>query len=271
MEIHYSIREPMAPGKTLLEKFRALAEVGIAGIEITASSSREYADEIRNASRETGVVPNIFSSRGGMGLLDARREERQVAVESLKDALTLCGDLGGGGVIFPPLIGIKMGGGERIPDLSPLAGTAELERDLLTAILKEELAPHAESCNCSVIIEPLNRYEQWWPCTVADGVAICEAVGSPGITVMADFFHMSIEESDMADAIRTGGGKLTNVHLADSNRVLPGYGHTDFRPGLKALSEIGYQNFCGFECRIPSGNDPGAELKKSIDYLNSLL
>jgi sugar phosphate isomerase/epimerase len=271
MEIRYSIREPMAPGKTLIEKFRNLAEIGIAGIEMTASSTWEHADEIRKASRKTGVVPNIFSSRGGMGLLDARRDERQKAIKSLKEALSLCGELGGIGVIFPPLIGIKLGGGERIPDLSPLAGTAELERDLLVEILKGEIAPYAESCGCSVIIEPLNRYEQWWPCTLADGVAVCEAVDSPGITVMADFFHMSIEECDMADAIRVGGSRLTNVHLADSNRVLPGSGHTDFGPGLAALGEIGYEHFCGFECSIPSGSDPGAELKRSMDYLNSLL
>ena len=180
MDIRYSIREPMAPGRTLTEKFRNLAEMGFAGIEITASSTREHAEEIRRASEETGVTPNIFSSQD-LALLDARREVRQTSAQALKEALSLCGELGGVGIIFPPLIAIKMRDGHRIPDLSPLAGTADLERDLLVEILKREIAPHAESCGCSLIIEPLNRYEQWWPCTVADGVAICEAVGSSGI------------------------------------------------------------------------------------------
>ncbi|MCZ6634446.1 MAG: sugar phosphate isomerase/epimerase [bacterium] len=271
MAIKYSLREPMAPGDTLLEKFRNLAELGFSGIEMTNSSTREYAEEIRKAVDETGITPNIFSSRGGMGLLDARKEERQEAIQSIKDALTLCGELGGVGVIFPPLIGIKMRDhAQRIPDLSPLYNTARLEKELLNAILKDEIAPHAEKCGCSIIIEPLNRYEQWWPCTVAHGVEICEAANSPGVTTMADLFHMSIEESDLAGAIHTGGKHIANVHLADSNRVLPGYGMTDFGPPLKALEEIGYPHYCGFECRIPS-RDAKAELKKSMDYLNSQL
>jgi sugar phosphate isomerase/epimerase len=270
MPLKYSIRENMAPGNSILEKFHNLAEIGIEGIEITASSSVEHADEIRKASEETGVTPNIFSIRGTMGLLDARLAERRQAAQDLKDALTLCGDLGGVGVIFPPLIAIKLQNGHRIPDLSPFATTAQLESSLLTDILKQDIAPHAETCGCSVIIEPLNRYEQWWPCTLADGLQICNAVNRPGVTLMADFFHMSIEESDMAQAIRSCGELITNVHLADSNRILPGYGHTDFRPALQALEDIGYRHYSGFECAIPPGSDPKAELKKSMDYLNSL-
>ncbi len=271
MPLKYSIRENMAPGKSILEKFRNLAEIGVQGIEVTSSSSVEYANEIREASEETGVTPNIFSIRGTMGLLDARLAERKRAAQDLKDALTLCGDLGGVGVIFPPLIAIKLQNGHRIPDLSPFSTTAQLESRLLTEILRQEIAPHAEACGCCVIIEPLNRYEQWWPCTLADGLEICNAVNSPGVTLMADFFHMSIEESDMAQAIRNCGEWIANVHLADSNRILPGYGHTDFRPALQALDEIGYRHFCGFECAIPSGSDPKAELRKSMDYLNGLL
>ena len=270
MPLKYSIRENMAPGNSILEKFRNLAEIGIEGIEITTSSSVEHAAEIRNASAETGVTPNIFSIRGTMGLLDARLAERRQAANDLKDALTLCGDLDGVGVIFPPLIAIKLQQGHRIPDLSPVATTPQLESNLLTDILKQDIAPHAEACGCSVIIEPLNRYEQWWPCTLAEGLEICNAVNSPGVTLMADFFHMSIEESNMAEAIRNCGERITNVHLADSNRVLPGYGHTDFKPALQALDDIGYKNFSGFECGIPPGSDPKAELRKSMDYLNRL-
>ena len=270
MTIKYSLREPMAPGNTLMEKFQTLKELGFSGIEITNSSTADFADEIKAASDATGIVPNICSSRGSKGLLDARPQERNAAVKSINDALTLCTEVGGVGVIFPPLIGIKMGGGQRIPDLSPLYSTSTLEKDLLIEILKQDIAPHAEACGSRLIIEPLNRYEQWWPCTVAQGVEICEAVGSPSIATMADLFHMSIEEADLAEAIHAGGKHIANVHLADSNRILPGYGHTDFGPLLKALSDIGYEYYCGFECSIPPG-DARAELRKSIDYLNSHL
>ena len=138
-----------------MEKFQTLKELGFSGIEITNSSTADFADEIKAASDATGIVPNICSSRGGKGLLDARPQERSAAVKSINDALTLCAEVGGVGVIFPPLIGIKMGGGQRIPDLSPLYSTSTLEKDLLTEILKQDIAPHAEACGSRLIIEPL--------------------------------------------------------------------------------------------------------------------
>ncbi len=269
MDLNFSIRENMAPGRTLTEKFDALAEMGFAGIEITASSKRECAEEIGKASKRTGIVPNVLSSPE-LAILDANPDRRAAAIASIKEVLTICGELGGVGIVFPPLIDTKMRNGDRIPDLSPLVTTEQLEKDLLTAILKEEIAPHAEKCGSSLIVEPLNRYEQWWPCTIQHGVDICEAVGSPGITTMADLFHMNIEDADLGDAIRTGGKHIANVHLADSNRILPGYGHTDFVPALRALEDIGYDKYCGFECRIPQGKDPRDELTKSMAYLTDL-
>jgi sugar phosphate isomerase/epimerase len=266
--VKFSIREPMAPGRTLMEKFENLAKMGFSGIEITASSVPEKLDEILEASRATGIVPNIFSLGGG-AILDPRREEREIAISSLKDSLTMCGEAGGVGVIVPPLISIKMQNRPRIPDLSPLASTSKLEMDLLVAILKEEIVPHCEKVRACVVIEPLNRYEQWWPCKLSDGVAICEAVGSPYVCIMADFFHMNIEEADIAQSIREAGKWIRNVHLADSQRLLPGYGHTQFAEPLRALQEIGYDDYYGFECGIPG--DPFVELPKSMEYLRQQL
>ncbi|MBS7648555.1 sugar phosphate isomerase/epimerase, partial [Candidatus Bathyarchaeota archaeon] len=65
------------------------------------------------------------------------------------------------------------------------------------------------------------------------------------------------------------GGYIMHVHLADSNRLLPGYGHTDFKSGFLSLKKIGYKNFMALECGIP-GN-PEEELPKCVKYLRSLL
>ena len=51
---------------------------------------------------------------------------------------------------------------------------------------------------------------------------------------MADFFHMGIEEVDIAASIRANRQHLVYVHVADSNRLQPGRGHLDFRPGFRA-------------------------------------
>ena len=268
MDIKFSIRETMVPGRTITERFENLAKLGFAGVEIlTESTDWKHVEEIKAASKATGIRPNIMSSRS-LAVLDARRSEREGAVAAFKEALSICGECGGVGVILPPLISVACMGGQRIPDLSPLATTAALERDLLTAILKD-LARHAQQVGADVIIEPLNRYEQWWPCTLQHGIEICEAVGEPGVSIMADFFHMNIEDARFDAGIRAAGKLVKNVHLADSQRLLPGYGHTDFRPGLQALQAIGYEYYMGFECGIPG--DTFVELPKSMEYLRGVL
>ncbi|MFO7945804.1 MAG: sugar phosphate isomerase/epimerase family protein [Armatimonadota bacterium] len=263
MELKFSIRESQAPGETIIEKMENLAELGFSGIEITSTPAWDVAEEVRDAAETTGIVPNIWSAEY-LNILDPRPAERERAVASMRNALTVCGEAGGIGVICVPLIWTKMRNLPRIPDLSPLKSTAELEFELLVAELSD-LADHAQEVGADIIIEPLNRYEMWWPNTLQDGVEICEAVGKDGVSIMADFFHMNIEEAHISESIRSAGGYIKNVHLADSQRKIPGFGHTDFGPGLKALDEIGYDCYLGFEAQIPG--DPMEELPKSMDYI----
>lgn len=86
------------------------------------------------------------------------------------------------------------------------------------------------------------------------GSAIAREVG-PQIGVMADFFHMGIEEADIAARIRANAPHLVYVHVADSNRLQPGRDHLDFQPGIRALKEIGYDGYLAIECRVEGAYD----------------
>jgi sugar phosphate isomerase/epimerase len=44
-------------------------------------------------------------------------------------------------------------------------------------------------------------------------------------------------------------------NLGDSNRLQPGKGHLDFRPGFVALKAAGYDGYLGIECRISGPYD----------------
>lgn len=259
----------MVPGTTLLEKFRNLEQLGFDGIEITHSSKLELADEILAARAETGVQPSITSTTGGGCLIDPRKEERDRAVRGHVEALELAGKIGAYGVISPPVITMKMQlDRPRIPDLSPVISRDDVERRLVIELYRE-IARTGEACGAAIIVEPLNRYEQWWPCTLQHGVEICDAVGSPACRMMADLFHMNIEERDLPAAIReTAVDYIYNVHLADSVRRLPGSGHTDFKSCFRALKEIGYDRFCGLECGIDG--DPMTALRDCASYLRKL-
>jgi sugar phosphate isomerase/epimerase len=90
----------------------------------------------------------------------------------------------------------------------------------------------------------------------------CE-VNSSHVKIMADTFHMNIEERDIPEAIRIAGNNLINVHLADSNRCSVGRGHINFKALIKALKEINYQYALTLE-PLPPVYDPYLALEGGI-------
>jgi len=265
-----AVREPMAPGETLVEKFKNLRELGYDGIELTQPYTMQHVPEIKRAMKESGGIQPSITSCGGACLVDARRPERERGVQMLIQLLEVSAEIGAVGVLHPPLISMKMqigGPRVRVPDLSPVMSMNEVERKLLIAEY-QRVCKRAEQLGTYLVIEPLNRYEQWWPCTLKEAVEICEEVGSPNCRIMADFFHMNIEEVDIAKSIEETAGYIMNVHIADSTRQSPPNGHTDFVPGFKALKKAGYEGFLGLECALPG--DRLKELRRAGKYVRDL-
>ena len=110
--------------------------------------------------------------------------------------------------------------------------------DLLVESLRECAGYQPE---VKLALEPLNRYESRLINTVEQARAVIEKVGADNLGILFDTFHANIEEVSISKAIRTAGDRLFHVHLADSNRFVPGYGHLDFGEVWRALAEIGYR------------------------------
>ena len=70
-----------------------------------------------------------------------------------------------------------------------------------------------------------------------------KSLETDNVKLLADLFHMNIEEADLPAAIRAGKGAIGHVHFVDSNRQAAGLGHTDFAPIAAALVEIGYDGY----------------------------
>ncbi len=111
----------------------------------------------------------------------------------------------------------------------------------------EELGDHARQYNVPLIFEPINRYETNMANTVEQGVRLLKGLSTKNVALLADLFHMNIEEANIASAIRAGAGHIGHVHFVDSNRRPAGMGHLDFHPIVVALREIGYNGFCSAE------------------------
>ena len=70
------------------------------------------------------------------------------------------------------------------------------------------------------------------------------------MSVIADTFHMSIEETVPGDAVRAAGARIEHVQLGDSGRLEPGNGHYDWPDTLDALEAIGYEGWLAMECGL---------------------
>jgi sugar phosphate isomerase/epimerase len=238
-------QEHILPGEDIFEKWEFASEAGFDGIELHGTEAwLGRLDDLRSA-REQGVVFSsvcLISDRF-IGDLDAAR--RRDAVEHMKHLLSGIAQLGGTGAITPAAFGLAS---KRLPPFEVPRTEEEDRRVLLDAL--EELGEHAENEGTLVLLEPLNRYEDHMLNHVEQAVELCETVGRPSLRVMGDLFHMNIEEDDLGEAIRQSDGHLAHIHLADSNRLQPGAGHTDFAGAFAALRSIGFDGYMAMECGI---------------------
>jgi sugar phosphate isomerase/epimerase len=159
---------------------------------------------------------------------------RQKARDFIRSMIDFGGQFGA-----PAIIGSMQGKSEGAVD----AATA---RGYLCEAL-DGLGEHAAQYRVPLIFEPLNRYETNMACTIEAGISLLNSLSTKNVVLLADLFHMNIEEVDIAESLLAGKGGIGHVHFVDSNRRPAGCGHLDYGPIAAALSEIGYAGYASAE------------------------
>jgi sugar phosphate isomerase/epimerase len=131
-----------------------------------------------------------------------------------------------------------------------------------------KLDNHANDIGTTLLYEPLNRYETNLVNTLRDAAAFLTGASLRHVKILADLYHMNIEESNVPDAIRAAGPLIGHVHFADSNRRAAGLGHTDFVPVVAALAEVGYDGYLSAEV-LPLP-DPDTAARQTMSTFRSL-
>jgi hypothetical protein len=119
-----------------------------------------------------------------------------------------------------------------------------------------------------LIYEPLNRYETNVFNTLGAGAEFIEHHKLTNVKLLADLFHMNIEEVDSAKSILTNGNHVGHVHFADSNRRPIGNGQTNMTEIAKSLKEINYRGYVSAEAFPWPTPDDAAQ--QTINSFNSL-
>ena len=162
------------------------------------------------------------------------RLARDRAVEFVRSIIDVAGELGA-----PAIIGSMQGRhGDGID--------ADTARGYLANAL-ESLGEHARQYRVPLLIEPLNRYETNLVNTVEDGLKLFGSLSTQNVALLADLFHMNIEERDIAASLLRAASSLGHVHFVDSNRRAAGFGHLDLDAVADALHASQYAGFVSAE------------------------
>jgi|ERR1035438_476389 sugar phosphate isomerase/epimerase len=101
----------------------------------------------------------------------------------------------------------------------------------------------AEKVGVELIVEPVNRYEVNFINSCAEGLELIKESGRQCVKLMPDLFHMNIEDASFREAFESARDFISYVHVADSNRLAPGWGHMPFDEILGILRDIAYDGY----------------------------
>lgn len=256
----------MMPGETFREKIKAAKEYGFDGVEIRLFENEAVPEtvlEIKKALASTNlgaanlIMPGEVYRRP---LLD--RQTLRDKIELSKKAIAVAAEIG-----CPTIVCPEYGYQNPLPLFDHPSRPSEEVHKLLVEFL-HIVSDYAGEKETKVMIEPINRYETRFFYTLDDGKALIDEVNSPNIRLLADIFHMNIEEKDIYRAICDHRGDIIHIHLGDSNRLLPGMGHTDFSKVFDALAEIDYGGYATLECSTEG--EPDEIFPMCIEYLRSV-
>jgi sugar phosphate isomerase/epimerase len=127
----------------------------------------------------------------------------------------------------------------------------------------------AEPLGVELIVEPVNRYEINFINNCAEGLEIVRRAGRRSVKLMPDLFHMNIEDASFRQAFESARDYISYIHVADSNRLAPGWGHMPFDEIFRILADIGYDGYITVE--ILPKPEPNAAAAQAVRFLGPRL
>ena len=230
---HIGMTQWIVGDEPLETSCRRLQACGYDGIEFAAEPDQLDADEclalMKRYDLNCRSLCGIFNEERD---LTASGEKGEAAVLYLKKCVDFAEKVGAKIIIVVPS---PVGRTVKPKDLS----MEELKENAVRNIRKA--ADYAWSKGISLALEAINRYETYFANTMTKVYELAQRIDHPGVGVMADLFHMSIEEANIPSSLYMVRDRLLHVHIADNTREAAGMGHTDFASALRMLDNIGYQ------------------------------
>lgn len=255
--VRFGVRGPFKTND-LRKRALLLQRLGYDGIELGREFLNRSADSILSELKGTGIV--VSAIVGSIQLLDPDPAARAKAVELDRKRLEMARALGAVAVIEVPTFGPC-----RFPEAAGTPGPHAVEDRLLVDALRH-LSPDVQRTGVKILLEPLTKKETHYMNLQGHGARIIEQCGGQCARLLSDFYHMQMEEQDIADTLTRYGKYTGYVHMADGvKRTEPGSLPFDYRPGFKALKKAGYSGWLTVESG--ASDDPDAALERALKYV----
>lgn len=251
--------------ENIKEKMEYIRNMGFQGYEIDGKLLVDHLTEVKEAISETGLP--VTSACGGYnGWIGDFIEERRInGLQEITKILAALRDVGGKGIVVPAAWGMFT---YRLPPMiSPRSKEGDWKAVSNSLLFLDQAA---ERTNTNIFLEPLNRYQDHMINTLADARRYIDENHLNHVKITADFYHMNIEEDDIAQSLHENQNYIGHIHLADNHRYQPGTGSIDFKKQFHAIKSDGYNGFLTIECRV-RGEEPAVEYRKSLNYLKKSL
>ena len=237
--------------------FAKAAQHGFDAVELFLPSAQEVTvAEIKQLQQQyklqiAAVGTGAGMVKHGLSLTDADPAIRKKALEFILELVDFGGQLGA-----PAILGSMQG-----------RSSAHVTHETAIGYLAEALkviSARAAEFGVPFIYEPLNRYETNLFNRSADAAAFLETHQLDNVTLLADLFHMNIEEASMEQALAENIAHIGHIHFADSNRQAMGFGHSDYKPLLLLLHQLGYAGYLSAEILpLPTADAAAAQFIQS--------
>ncbi len=244
------------------ESIAKAARLGFQGVELALRRADEiHPGRLKRLLDEEQIEVSCISTGqvyadGNLMLTDQVHSRREEAIALFKEFIELS-------VCFGGMVSIG-----RIRGLVGSRNREEVEQLFISVV--RGLADYAQKRKVTLLLEPINRYETDFINNIEEGVALLQKIDRPNLTLMPDLFHMNIEEVDMGVGLADNLDYIKYIHVADSNRMAPGYGHTDFTAIFNKLEEAGYDNWlCAEILPLPSADAAARQAAGFLQHLSS--
>ena len=227
-----------------LDRFAAAAKAGFESVEFLFPYDYDTA-EIRRRLDDTGLQLVLFNGppgrwdagERGTASLPGRQAEFQ---DGIRRAIDVAGTLGNR--MIHVMAGIPTG-------VDPVTAAATFAANLAWAA--EQAAP----AGIRLVIEPINHRDMpgFHLNTMAQGAAVCVALGPDRVGLQFDLYHCQITEGDVTKRMESLLPVIAHMQIADvPDRHEPGTGEIGWPYVFQRIDSIGYTGWVGCEYR-PAG------------------